>query len=158
MTSTPDLSPSSALPARVPDPIAMLAAWRVEADPSERARVAVAYNSWRSHGGHPALLPDGRPVERMHADALTVGAGRDIERVSRPSLTFADAVRMVAADQRASWPDMSDAEAVFHVRDTMRLPEEPPVMGAYPMDDDGTPLARAYRVVLASQEEPEPHA
>lgn len=38
--------------------------------------------------------------------------------------------------------------AALHARNTLRLPEEAPVMGAYPLDDDGTELAAAYRLIL----------
>lgn len=34
------------------------------------------------------------------------------------------------------------------VRNTLRLPEEPPCPGAYPLDDEGSDLDTAYRVIL----------
>lgn len=63
---------------------------------------------------------------------------------------LAAAIAMVVADHRASWPDDTATEAVAAVRNTMRLPEEAPVPGGYPLDDDGTPLAAAYRMVLTA--------
>lgn len=50
----------------------------------------------------------------------------------------ATATQLVANDQRRSYPGMTDAEAVAHVRNTVSLEM---------LDDDR--LSEAYRVVLA---------
>lgn len=56
--------------------------------------------------------------------------------------------RLVANDQRESYPDMTDDEAIAHVVNTICLPgEEAP--GAYPLTDYGDELTEAYRVVLS---------
>lgn len=39
-------------------------------------------------------------------------------------------------------------DAVDHARNSLRLPESPPVAGAYPLEDEGTDLDTAFRVVL----------
>jgi hypothetical protein len=72
--------------------------------------------------------------------------------------TPAEAVRLVADDVRQSYPEESDASALEHVRNTIRLPEAPRVAGSYPLEEDGSPLALAYRMVLEgranAEEEP----
>jgi hypothetical protein len=60
-----------------------------------------------------------------------------------------DAIAIVAADQRQGYPDMTDAEAVAHVRNTVTFSDPAPV-GAYPLDDDGSDEATAYRMVLSA--------
>lgn len=44
-------------------------------------------------------------------------------------------------------------EAAQHARNILRLPEAPYVTGAYPIDDDGSDLATAYRRVLEATPE-----
>lgn len=51
------------------------------------------------------------------------------------------AKRIVADDQRQSYPEMTDAEAIQHARNVVN-PDE--------INDDD-PTARAYRIVLAMQ-------
>lgn len=50
------------------------------------------------------------------------------------------AVRLVADDQRQSWPDFTDAEAVAHARDTVYRDT---------LDEPESELGRAYALVLA---------
>ncbi|WP_018186363.1 hypothetical protein [Microbacterium sp. 77mftsu3.1] len=57
------------------------------------------------------------------------------------------AVRMVAADQIQGDDINTVQDAIDHAVDTLRLPEEPPVHGAIPIEGDDD-LAHAYRVVL----------
>ena len=45
--------------------------------------------------------------------------------------------------------DMTDAEIIAEVRNVLRLPDAPPVPGAHPLNDDGTPLYAAYVTVLS---------
>lgn len=57
------------------------------------------------------------------------------------------AVQLVAIDQK----DMDDihtvADAIERALDTLRLPEDPPVAGAWPVEGDDD-LAEAYKTVL----------
>lgn len=39
-------------------------------------------------------------------------------------------------------------DAVDHARNTLRLPEDPYVAGAYPLEDEGSALDTAYRIIL----------
>ena len=61
-----------------------------------------------------------------------------------PKLTEAEAIKLVADDVRESYPELTDEQAIEHVRNTVFLDD---VYG----DDD---LAQAYRLVLRSA----PHA
>lgn len=67
-----------------------------------------------------------------------------------PARILQDAAVAVWGDVRESYPELTLREAIDHTRDTLRLPEDTPVMGAYPLNDDGTPLAAAYRLILAA--------
>jgi hypothetical protein len=60
--------------------------------------------------------------------------------------------RAVAEDQNEGRDDderMTMREAVLHARNVLRLPEEAPVAGAVALDEDGSPLAASYRLVLS---------
>jgi hypothetical protein len=58
------------------------------------------------------------------------------------------AVRIVALDQTETDDISSVADAIAHVMNVLRLPEEPAVPGSYPIEEDGSELAAAYRLVL----------
>lgn len=65
--------------------------------------------------------------------------------------SLAHAVALVAVDVLGNPFDdepVSIADAMRYVRDVIRLPEDPPTMGAHPLDDNGTTDAQAYRLVL----------
>jgi len=66
---------------------------------------------------------------------------------SAEGINLTMAVRMVAADQIQGDDINTVQDAIDHAVDTLRLPEEPPVHGAMPIEGDDD-LARAYRVVL----------
>lgn len=59
--------------------------------------------------------------------------------------TYQAAVDLVVADQRRSYPDMSEVEAVEHVRNTIALED------VYD-DHPGDRLAAAYRIVILNGE------
>lgn len=65
-------------------------------------------------------------------------------------MTYDQAVALVTADQREADPGITPEEAVAYVRNTMRLPEAPEAPGAYPLQEDGSALAAAYRIVLSA--------
>lgn len=68
-------------------------------------------------------------------------------------MTLTDAIRIVLADQAEG--DITDPrEALEHVFDTLLLPEEPPVMGAWHIDvaGDDDENAQAYIMVLRTEE------
>jgi hypothetical protein len=57
-------------------------------------------------------------------------------------MDFDTAIKLVADDQRASWPELSDGEAVDHARNTVN-PDT--------LDAPGTRLHDAYLVVLTAK-------
>lgn len=62
-----------------------------------------------------------------------------------------EAVALVAADQRESWPDTTPDEAVAYARSVLVFPDSPPVVGAVALDGDpGQPLFDAYFAVLSA--------
>lgn len=69
-------------------------------------------------------------------------------------MDLALAVQLVALDRLQMDGIDTVADAIAHAFDTLRLPEEPPVPGAYPIEEDGTELATAYRTVLEYPEYP----
>jgi hypothetical protein len=61
------------------------------------------------------------------------------------------AFSLVVDDQRESDEDnSSDGELLRYVRNILILPENPPVPGGTHLDDDGSELSAAYRVVLTA--------
>ncbi len=65
--------------------------------------------------------------------------------------SLAHAVVLVALDVIANQDDDETGgvtAAIGYARDVLRLPEEPFVIGSYPIEEDGTTLAQAYRMVL----------
>ncbi|MFF7293208.1 hypothetical protein ACFY9N_11820 [Microbacterium sp. NPDC008134] len=64
------------------------------------------------------------------------------------------AVAAVTADQREGDPDVTAADAVAHVRDTLILQGAPAVAGAMHLDGDDTePAYRAYVAVLSASDD-----
>jgi len=57
------------------------------------------------------------------------------------------AVQLVALDQMEGDDIDTVADAIEHALDVLRLPEEAPVAGAYPIEGDDE-LAQAYTLVL----------
>lgn len=55
------------------------------------------------------------------------------------------AITYVVSDVRESYPEMSVNEALAHVHNTVSLV---PAIGATVLEDDGTDLALAYRLVI----------
>ena len=65
--------------------------------------------------------------------------------------TLADAIVAVHADVSANADEpMNHAQTCDHARSVLRLPESPYVAGGYPLEDDGTTLYYAYRMVLVA--------
>lgn len=62
------------------------------------------------------------------------------------------ATELVTADQRRSFPEMSPEEAVAEARDTLGLLDSGP--GWVELEDNGSELAAAYLIVLATPTEP----
>lgn len=63
------------------------------------------------------------------------------------------AVQIVATDQKSGADFVSVGDAIEHVLNTMRLPEDPFVPGSWVVEDDGqedNEVAQAYRLVLSS--------
>jgi hypothetical protein len=66
------------------------------------------------------------------------------------TMTPEDARRLVIADQRAALlTDETDDQIIAHVRNTLRLPEDEHVPGSYPIEEDGSQTAEAYRLILS---------
>lgn len=93
-------------------------------------------------------------TDAVSADKSRLGPGVHARLASSPD-ALRVAARQVAQDQAQSAFDewiaqgfVTVAEACEHARNTLRLPEEPYVPGGYPLDDDGSSLATAYRMVL----------
>lgn len=70
------------------------------------------------------------------------------------------AASMVARDQIESpWDEWIEqgfitvADACRAARDSLRLPESPYVPGGYPLEDDGSALATAYRRILEATDD-----
>jgi hypothetical protein len=59
------------------------------------------------------------------------------------------AVHLVVADQRQSYPKMADWEAVGHALGTLTLPGEGCVGGSELDGDESDPLFRAYKLILS---------
>ena len=57
------------------------------------------------------------------------------------------AVQLVALDQKDMDGILTVADAVERALDTLRLPEDPPVPGAWPVEGDDE-VAEAYKTVL----------
>lgn len=62
------------------------------------------------------------------------------------SISCSDAVAMVVADVRESYPEISETDAIEHVLDTVTLNGNVP--GAEEFFDYGDELSEAYKVVL----------
>jgi hypothetical protein len=74
-----------------------------------------------------------------------------------PTSLLLAAARLVAADQNAgTWRGEDDwmpiRYACMNARNVLRLPEDEWTSGSYPLDDDGSQLARAYRIILEASE------
>jgi hypothetical protein len=67
-------------------------------------------------------------------------------------MNYNAARQMVLTDQRESWSgeDMTDEEIIENVRATISLTSSGP--GWVQLDDDGSELAEAYRIILSSNE------
>jgi hypothetical protein len=64
-------------------------------------------------------------------------------------------IALVVADVRQSYEEATEREAIEHVLDTLRLPEEPGCPGCFPLDEDAEnpdELTAAYRAVLEARE------
>lgn len=95
-------------------------------------------------------------VEEMvrNAVAANMAADEDDEfngAVPNFGLTLRTAITLVWADRQAgSREPLTLADAVTDARDVISLPERGHVIGAHPLNEDGTPTAAAYRMVLSA--------
>lgn len=86
------------------------------------------------------------PVERVTYDRVT----RRYTATPPPhSMTTEEAYRLVIADQRESYPEMTEDEAIQHVFETISLDDVNTYGAIAPHDDD--PIAEAYRIVLTHE-------
>lgn len=128
-------------------------------DPSttvERVSVVVRRPEW---DGHPGVtdyaMSDDFSAGVVGDDAAVWIDGKGYELV--PSMAdLASAVHIVVADQReADWADdMTDADIVASVRDTLIIPGRPHVPGGVHVEGDSeSENVRAYVAVLAASAE-----
>lgn len=63
-------------------------------------------------------------------------------------MELSQAVRLVALDRGEGEDIHTVEEAVAHAIDVLHLPEDQAVAGGYPIEEDGSQTAQAYRLVL----------
>lgn len=68
------------------------------------------------------------------------------------SISYSDAIAMVVADVRESYPEISEADALEHVFNTITVNGKVP--GAEELVDYGDELSEAYKVVLTESYAP----
>jgi hypothetical protein len=72
-------------------------------------------------------------------------------------MTFEEAVRLVVADvyenEWAVEEQISDADAIAHVRNTISL-QDPAPLGAVTFEDYEDELSEAYKIILPTEEVP----
>lgn len=103
-------------------------------------------------GAFASDIPGTVSGANMRDDYLIVSHGLLIA-VHMFGMDYATAAELVITDYRANdWTDdMTDAEVIAAVRDVLTLPDAEPVVGAYPLEDDGTELFAAYVIVLSAR-------
>ncbi|GEB46921.1 hypothetical protein MTE01_28660 [Microbacterium testaceum] len=94
-------------------------------------------------------------MHRVQYDADGFGGMGWLKPGDFRTLVTPEQIALVVDDVRKSYEEFTEREAIAHVLDTLRLPEEPGCPGCFPIEEDAEnpdELTAAYRAVLENRE------